>query len=194
MKHSLSKALAIAMQAHAGQVRKGTNIPYISHPMAVCGLAMEYGADEEQAMAALLHDAVEDGGIKYADIIGRELGERVLALVQGCTDGVPDANGVKPEWMPRKLAYLAHLRHAPDDVLMVSGADKLHNARAIVIDLEAIGTEVYDRFTASMDDTLWYYQSLAEIFTERQVPMAAALQREVALMYRLSHKPVASNA
>jgi GTP pyrophosphokinase len=127
-----AQALALAIEAHDGQKRKGTDIPYISHPMAVAAIALEYGADEEQAMAALLHDAVEDGGAPFAHRIRTQFGDRVADIVEGCTDGVPDASGQKEDWKPRKTRYLDHLQHASADVLLVSGADKLHNARAIV--------------------------------------------------------------
>jgi (p)ppGpp synthase/HD superfamily hydrolase len=172
----LNTAMSIASAAHDGQVRKGTNIPYISHPLAVCAIALEYGADEDQAAAALLHDTIEDGGGQYAKVIADALGDRVLALVQGCTDAVPDTDGLKPPWKIRKEAYLQHLRHAADDVLFVSAADKLHNARAIVNDLESIGTEVFQRFSSPMDETLWYYRSLSAIFTEREARMASGFK------------------
>ena len=182
----LSQALAIAIEAHNGQFRKETTIPYIAHPMAVASIALEYGADEDQAMAALLHDAVEDGGAKYAEIIRSKFGDRVADIVNGCTDGVPDNNGIKPPWKQRKESYIAHLKSAPDDVLLVSGSDKLHNARAIVSDLQNIGLRVFDRFSSSKTDTLWYYQSLADIFKARNTPTAKALSESVALMHALS--------
>jgi len=128
----LGQALALAVQAHDGQVRKGTAIPYIAHPMGVASIALEFGATEDQAIAALLHDALEDGGPHYAPLIEAQFGPGVLALVQACTDGVPDASGAKADWGERKRSYLAHLAEAPSEVLLVSGADKLHNARAIV--------------------------------------------------------------
>ena len=114
----LSQALALAIEAHNGQFRKETTIPYIAHPMAVASIALEYGADEDQAMAALLHDAVEDGGAKYAEVIRSKFGDRVADIVNGCTDGVPDNNGIKPPWKQRKESYIAHLKSAPDDVLL----------------------------------------------------------------------------
>lgn len=126
----ISQALALAVEAHDGQKRKGTAIPYIAHPMAVASIALEHGADEEQAMAALLHDAVEDGGPQYAILIRNQFGDRVADIVEGCTDGVRDANGIKEAWKPRKERYLVHLKEASDDVLLVSGSDKLHNAKA----------------------------------------------------------------
>jgi GTP pyrophosphokinase len=182
----LSQALALAIEAHNGQFRKETTIPYIAHPMAVASIALEYGADEDQAMAALLHDAVEDGGAKYAEIIRSKFGDRVADIVNGCTDGVPDNNGIKPPWKQRKESYIAHLKSAPDDVLLVSGSDKLHNARAIVSDLKNIGLRVFDRFSSSKTDTLWYYQSLADIFKTRNTPTAKALSETVAQMHALA--------
>ena len=182
----LSQALALAIEAHNGQFRKETTIPYIAHPMAVASIALEYGADEDQAMAALLHDAVEDGGAKYAEIIRSKFGDRVADIVNGCTDGVPDNNGIKPPWKQRKESYIAHLKSAPDDVLLVSGSDKLHNARAIVSDLQNIGVRVFDRFSSSKEQTLWYYQSLADIFKTRNTPTAKALSETVAQMHALS--------
>ena len=172
----------MAVRAHAGQVRKGTSIPYVAHPMAVASIALEYGADEDQAIAALLHDAVEDGGAEYEQEIREHFGARVADIVMGCTDGVPDATGKKPPWRQRKERYLAHLEMAAKDVLLVSGSDKLHNARAILADLHTVGVSVFDRFTASKEDTIWYYTSLSEIFSRRAVPVAVALSDTVSQM------------
>lgn len=182
----ISEALALAVEAHAKQVRKGTSIPYVAHPMGVASIALEFGADEDQAIAALLHDVLEDGGPQYGPVIKEQFGARVLAIVDGCTDGVPDASGQKGDWGERKRAYLAHLAQAPDDVLLVSGSDKLHNARAIVSDLLKIGPDVFKRFTAGRDGTLWYYRSLTEIFEQRRAPMAALLVAEVRQMEQLA--------
>jgi len=177
-----AQGLELAIRAHNGQVRKGTSIPYIAHPMAVAAIALEHGADEDLAIAALLHDAVEDGGADYEHEIRERFGSRVADLVMGCTDGVPDATGQKPPWKQRKQQYLAHLELVTSDVLLVSGSDKLHNARAILADLHTVGVSVFDRFTASREETLWYYTSLSEIFIRRCVPMAPALADTVALM------------
>jgi (p)ppGpp synthase/HD superfamily hydrolase len=182
----ISEALALAVQAHEKQVRKGTSIPYVAHPMGVASIALEFGADEDQAIAALLHDVLEDGGPKYGPVIKERFGERVLAIVDGCTDGLPDATGKKADWGERKRAYLEHLLQASDDVLIVSGSDKLHNARAIVSDLLEIGPDVFSRFTAGRDGTLWYYRTLAEIFERRGAPMAAMLTAEVVQMEQLA--------
>ena len=181
-----SKAVSVANYAHYDQTRKGTEIPYIAHPLAVASLAIEFGATEDQAIAALLHDAIEDGGAEYKQVILEAFGESILAMVQGCTDGVPDANGEKADWWDRKTAYLAHLEKASDDVLLVSGADKLHNARSIVIDLQEVGPAVFERFKAGMKGTLWYYRSLADVFTKRNSPMTKQLEAAVSQMEKLA--------
>ena len=182
----VAKALALAIKAHDGQYRTKTAIPYIAHPMGVASIALEHGADEDLAMAALLHDAVEDGGAAYAELIRAEFGDRVADIVAGCTDGVPDSAGNKAPWAERKVAYLTHLMSASDDVLLVSGSDKLHNARAIVEDLLKIGEDVFKRFSSSKEQTLWYYESLAQIFASRGSPVAKALTEAVDQMKRLS--------
>lgn len=178
----ISDALALAVRAHEGQTRKGTDIPYVAHPMGVASLALDFGATENQAIAALLHDVLEDGGPHFAKDIREGFGDEVLAIVEGCTDGVPDVNGQKPDWWTRKRAYLAHLESAPAVVLLVSGSDKLHNARAIVSDMLNVGEAVFDRFTAGKDGTLWYYRSLADIFSKRNAPMAKLLDDAVTQM------------
>jgi len=187
----IGRALALAVKAHAGQKRKGTEIPYLAHPMGVASIALDHGADEDQAIAALLHDAVEDGGEHFAEIIREQFGDRVADIVAGCTDGVPDASGVKEAWLPRKERYIAHLRESSDDVLLVSGSDKLHNARAIVEDLLNVGRSVFDRFTATPDQTIWYYETLSEIFTERATPIANSLSETVRRMKQLANEATA---
>ena len=106
---NFSSAVSLAAQAHAGQVRKGSSIPYIAHPLGVASLVLEFGGDEEQAIAGLLHDVIEDGGAQFREPIQRLFGDRVLAMVETCTDGVPDASGKKEPWQERKERYLAHL-------------------------------------------------------------------------------------
>jgi (p)ppGpp synthase/HD superfamily hydrolase len=181
----LSKALSLAIQAHEGDFRKGTSIPYISHPMGVASIILEFGGDEDQAIAGLLHDTIEDGGAKYIPLIEDLFGKRVLSLVEGCTDGIPNAIGEKTDWHERKRKYLLHLKEANDDVLLVSGADKLHNARAIVSDLKTIGQVVFERFRTKKEGTLWYYSSLAEIFQSRKSPLAKDINEAVKLMTNL---------
>lgn len=184
----IARALALAVEAHKDQKRKGTEVPYIAHPMGVASIALDHGADEDQAMAALLHDAVEDGGQQFAKAIREQFGDRVADIVEGGTDGVPDTNGIKEAWLPRKERYIAHLRQASDDVLLVSGSDKLHNARAIVEDLLNIGHAVFDRFTATPEQTIWYYETLSAIFTERGTPIAKPLADTVARMKQLANQ------
>jgi hypothetical protein len=157
------RALAMARDLHAGQVRKGTKIPYISHLMAVSSLVLDDGGNEDEAIAALLHDAVEDqGGKATLGRIRQQFGARVASIVDACsdTDEVP-----KPPWRARKEAYVAHLSDPdlPQGTLRVSLADKLHNARSILFDLRA-GEDVFSRFSASREETLWYYDELAKTF------------------------------
>jgi (p)ppGpp synthase/HD superfamily hydrolase len=181
-----TEALNMAARVHEGQLRKATSIPYITHPVAVAALVARHGGDEDQQIAALLHDVLEDGGPEHAAEIVERFGSRVLAMVEGCTDGTPDASGQKVEWRERKQAYLQHLADATDDTLMVSGCDKLSNALAIVEDLHRIGSKVFERFNAKQEGTLWYYQELARIFRQRGSVVADELGHAVSEMHRLS--------
>ncbi len=171
----LADAAALAFQVHADQLRKGTDIPYVSHLLAVAALVLEHGGDEEQACAALLHDAIEDGGAAWEAVIAGRFGPRVAGIVRACTDADTQP---KPTWRARKEAYLAHLDTAPADVLLVSAADKLHNARAIASDLRMHGQAVFGRFTAGREGTLWYYGALSAVFSRR---LPGALSRELAM-------------
>jgi (p)ppGpp synthase/HD superfamily hydrolase len=155
-------ALAYASRIHRGQRRKGTDIPYISHLLGTAAIALENGADEDQAIAALLHDAVEDqgGAARLADIRAR-FGDRVAEIVDHCTDTDIEP---KPPWRARKEAYIASLVHKPAASLEVSLADKTHNAGAIVADLAVHGGDLWARFTGGRDGSLWYYQSLVTAF------------------------------
>jgi GTP pyrophosphokinase len=156
------EALDYAFNLHNNQVRKGTEIPYISHLLAVAAIVLENGGDEEQAIAALLHDAVEDqGGLPVLETIRSRFGERVAAIVDGCTDAY---DFPKPPWHERKQRYLEHLQRAGSDVTLVSLADKLHNARSILFELRYVGQEIWDRFKGGKQGTLWYYRSLVAVF------------------------------
>ena len=162
------RALVYAHCAHGQQTRKGSEIPYMSHLLGVASIALELGADEDQAVAALLHDAVEDqgGSARLADI-EKVFGPNVAAIVADCTDGELDGDRSDPaNWYPRKEAYLAALKSKPPQSLLVSLADKTHNARSIHDDLTAIGVAVFDRFTGGQTGTLWYYATLADTFSE----------------------------
>lgn len=180
-------ALAYASCLHRTQLRKATAIPYVSHLLAVAAIALENGADEDQAIAALLHDAVEDqGGLAQLETIRVRFGEDVAAMVADCTDSA-DIN--KPEWRPRKEAYVASLLHKPPRSLAVSLADKTHNASAINADLRQHGSEVWDRFTGLKDGTLWYYRALADAFASHAPgPAADRFAREVLEMEELAER------
>ncbi len=159
----LAEALAFAVARHGAQVRKGTAIPYVTHLMAVSALVGEAGGGEDEMIAALLHDVVEDaGGAPVLAEIRERFGGTVADIVEGCTDD--DSGGEKAPWLERKRAYLAHLVTAPLPVLRVSCADKLHNARSIARDLRDHGPAVFKRFRADREGTLWYYRSLARLF------------------------------
>lgn len=174
-------ALVYAARLHGGQGRTGTAVPYVSHLLAVCALVLEDGGDEDEAIAALLHDGPEDAGDNPREVLGeirQRFGERVAGIVEECSDTLERP---KPDWAPRKKAYIAHLGQASPSALRVSLADKLHNARSIAHDLDVVGDEVWTRFNAPREDTLWYYRSLAEVFSRRSSsPMAAELNSIVA--------------
>ena len=168
------QAFGLASEVHAGQVRKGTTIPYLAHLMSVAALVLEHGGDEDTAIAALLHDAVEDGddGAAIERQIRDQFGDRVIGLVLGCSDSVAVPGLARPPWLERRERYLARLAQETDpDVLLVSACDKLHNTRAILADLRAIGPVVWDRFTVSDPDRqVWYYSSLVESYRGRIDP------------------------
>ena len=156
------EALTFATQLHAQQVRKGTAIPYIAHLLAVTSIVLENGGNEDEAIAALLHDAIEDqGGAPTREEIRRRFGNTVVEIVDGCTDAevIP-----KPPWRPRKEAYIAQVRHASASVRLVSAADKLHNARSILADYRVLGEALWRRFAGGREGTLWYYRSLVDAY------------------------------
>jgi hypothetical protein len=172
------RAVAVARELHVAQRRKGTEVPYVAHLLAVASLVLEDGGNEDEAIAAMLHDAVEDqGGPPTLRFIEQQFGRNVARIVDACsdTDVTP-----KPPWRERKEAYIAHLAHADRATLRVSLADKLHNAGAILFDLQVVGDELWSRFAAGRDEVLWYYGALADAFEARDAgPMAAELRRTV---------------
>ena len=178
-------ALFYASQLHRDQLRKGTQIPYVSHLLAVTALVLEHGGTEDEAIAALLHDAVEDqGGSETREVIREQFGEDVAAIVDGCSDAdtLP-----KPPWDERKKAYVAHVRIAPPSVRLVSAADKLHNARAILADYRQLGETLWDRFNGGRDGTLWYYRALADTFRSAESnALSEELDRTVAELERMA--------
>ena len=174
------EALVYATHLHEGTFRKETSIPYVSHLLAVCARVLEDGGTEDEAIAALLHDAVEDaGGRDRLVAIRARFGEAVAAIVAGCSD--TDQNP-KPPWRERKERYIEHLKTDADaSTLRVSLADKLHNARAILRDQRALGEAIWRRFNAPVGEQLWYFESLVAVFRERNAgPMADELAEVVA--------------
>lgn len=163
-------ALTFATRLHARQCRKGSDIPYISHLIGVAGLVLEHGGDRDEAIAALLHDSIEDQGKNHPEganglrrSIREHFGDAVLEIVEACTDADVDP---KPPWRERKEAYIKHVQTASPGARLVSCADKLHNARAIVGDLRVLGDALWGRFKGGRDGTLWYYRNLADIFLQ----------------------------
>jgi GTP pyrophosphokinase len=178
-------ALVYASRLHAGQLRKGTPVPYVAHLLAVAALVLEHGGGEDEAIAALLHDAVEDqGGAATREEIRRRFGEAVVAIVDGCTDAdtVP-----KPPWRKRKEAHVAHVGHAAPAVRLVVAADKLHNARSIIADYRRLGETLWDRFRGGREGTLWYYRALVDALRAAgPTPLVEELERTVGELERMA--------
>jgi (p)ppGpp synthase/HD superfamily hydrolase len=162
------KAVDYAVELHRRQLRKGTSIPYVTHLFAVCSHVLEDGGKEDEAIAALLHDGPEDqGGKPVLEEITSRFGVEVGEMVEALSDAMPAAGQAKAPWRARKEAYLGHLPEATPSVLRISLADKLHNARSILIDLQADGESVWQRFNAGRPDQAWYYGELLSVFEER---------------------------
>ncbi len=187
---SFDRALELAHRYHRTQLRKGTGIPYVAHLLQVAGLVLEAGGTEAQAIAGLLHDAIEDADTvrearEREREIGASFGEDVLRMVRGCTDGDPGEKDELP-WRERKRRYLEHLREADPDTLLVSICDKVHNARAILRDLREAGPSLWDRFNAGKGGSLWYYRALVDAYASHgSIPylddfrqLVAAIERE----------------
>jgi len=184
-------ALQAAAQIHADQPRKQTAIPYLSHLLGTCSIALEYGANEDEAIAALLHDAIEDGlptDASRKTVWG--FGDEVGRIVEACTDSDQHP---KPPWRERKEKYLVRLADEDRSVLLVSASDKLHNARAIVRDLREIGDDLWGRFSATKGDSLWYYRGLVREYRANPAHTTALvdeLDRTVTEMEQLAGRPV----
>jgi len=159
------RAFEFAVEKHRGQTRKASTIPYIAHLMGVTSLVLEFGGDEDLAIAALLHDVVEDcGGKPILVEVRRRFGARVAKIVDGCTDAyeIP-----KPPWRERKENYLRHLKRADAGTRLVSAADKLNNVRSILADYREVGEAIWERFNGGREGTLWYYRTLLEEFERK---------------------------
>ena len=172
------RAFLFAAKKHAGQTRKASTIPYIAHLMGVASLVLEAGGDEDLAIAALLHDVVEDcGGAPMLKVVRRRFGSRVAKVVDGCTDADTDP---KPPWRERKENYIRHLRKADADTQLVSAADKLNNVRSILSDYRQLGESVWSRFNGGREGTLWYYRTLRDEFL-RHKPNRISRELELAV-------------
>ena len=187
-----AEAFQFAAHEHRNQLRKSTTIPYISHLMSVSALVWENGGNEDQAIAGLLHDVIEDANPPSAvprirQEILEKFGQEVLSLVEGCTDGEQDAHGEKAPWKVRKETYLNHLQHEPAELLLVSCCDKLHNARAIYVDLITHGESMFERFTGKKEGTLWYYQQLSKIY-QAKIPNVIAARELASVVDAITSK------
>lgn len=178
----ISAAFALAALVHEKQTRKSTDIPYISHPMAVAAQVSVWGGSEDQFIAALLHDVVEDGGAQYMPVIEKHFGKHVLDLVMACSDAAPQRGQPKGAWIECKEKYIANLRSAADEVLLISAADKWHNLASILADAKQLGEVVFDRFirqdferTDKKKMVLWYYKEIISVYRERKVAAAPEL-------------------
>ncbi|HZZ73284.1 MAG TPA: HD domain-containing protein [Pirellulales bacterium] len=184
MSPRFNQALVFAAELHADQRRKGSATPYIAHLLAVAALVLEYGGNEDEAIAALLHDAVEDqGGAATGEAIRGRFGEDVYQMVAGCSDTeiVP-----KPPWRERKEQHLAHLASASESVRHVVAADKLHNVRALIADYRQAGETLWARFNGGRAGTLWFYRAMADVLRRAgSNPLVAELERAVAELERL---------
>ena len=161
----LQRAFRYAAEKHDGQTRKQTAVPYLSHLMAVASLVLEAGGDEDMAIAALLHDVVEDcGGMPRLCEVRKKFGPRVGKIVEGCTDSFGEP---KPEWVERKKDYLHELKDADAETRLVSASDKLHNVRTILADYRQDGETIWKRFSGKKEGTLWYYRALSDEYQRR---------------------------
>ena len=185
----LQRAFRYAAEKHAGQTRKQSAVPYISHLMAVASLVLEAGGDEDMAIAALLHDVVEDcGGMPRLREVRKQFGSRVAKMVEGCTDSFGEP---KPEWVERKKDYLREVKHAGAETRLVSASDKLHNVRTILADYRQHGEAIWTRFAGKKEGTLWYYRALSDEYRRRS-PNRNTRELEIAvaeLEFAVGKKP-----
>lgn len=172
-----TRALSLAVEWHGAQTRKGVTIPYMPHLMTVSSIVMEHGGKEDEAVAALFHDAIEDApdaaeAAKREALMREEFGSTVAEIVLGCTDGRPNDGGEKAPWAERKESYLKAMRNKPANTLLVAGSDKLHNLTCTVRDLRREGPGTLARFGSSASNLAWYYSEIGQILADRGIPMA----------------------
>jgi (p)ppGpp synthase/HD superfamily hydrolase len=172
------EAFLLASRLHARQRRKGSDTPYVAHLLAVTALVLEHGGTEDEAIAAILHDAVEDqGGQATLEKIRSRFGDEIAATVAGLTD-TDEIH--KPSWRPRKERYIAHLRTAPYSVRLIAAADKLHNARSVLNDYRVLGEAVWDKFTGGREGTLWFYAAVLATLQDAARPEETRLNALIA--------------
>ena len=175
------EALNFSLDLNRNQVRRRSQTPYIAHLLAVAAIVLENGGDEDQTIAALLHDAAEDsGGVKTLLEIRRRFGERVARIVQGCSDSVLNTGQERAAWKTRKSAYIASIKEKSADVVLVCLADKIHNARSVLSNYKMVGNSAWHRFKNDKEGTLWYYRSMVEAFkpTTKGLLAQSALAQE----------------
>ena len=181
-------AFRYAHEVHSAQTRKGTGSPYVSHLMGVASLVLDDGGNEDEAIAALLHDAAEDGGgeATLAEIRA-SFGDAVADIVLGCSDSLVEDPEDKLPWRERKENYLAHLENASASVCLVSAADKLHNVRSIMRDYREHGEEIWERFQGRRDGTLWYYETVTDTLVRRyRTQLTRDLQDDVDALLKMT--------
>ena len=184
------KAMTYATDLHKDQTRKSTDITYICHPFGVASLVLEAGGDEDQAIAALLHDIPEDcGGETRLKEISEMFGSRVEKIVRGCSDSLVEDPEEKAPWKERKEVHINHLNDADMDTLTVTAADKAHNARSIATDLQNQGPSLWDRFNANRDEIIWYYESVYAVLLEKCVSKALLTPLRNAIDVMISNQP-----
>lgn len=187
LSHRFSEALAYTAVLHAEQKRKSSGEPYLAHLLAVAAIVMEHGGTEDEAIAALLHDAAEDqGGEATLAEIGRRFGPSIATIVEGCSDTMESP---KPAWRQRKEAHLAQLRNASPSVLLVTAADKLHNARSILREYRRHGETLWSHFRGGRNGTLWYNREVLGILEQAgRTPLVEEFARTVAEIERLARQ------
>ena len=180
-----TEALTFAAELHAQQKRKTSGVPYIAHLLGVASLVLEYGGNEDEAIAALLHDAIEDqGGAKTRGKIRCRFGENVTAIVDGCTESV---HPLTP-WRARKEAYISNITTASGSVRLVAAADKIYNLRSLTKDYRVLGEQIWQSFHGGKEGTLWYYQALVEAFSQAEItPIVEELIRVTRELEELIH-------
>ena len=183
------KALEYANFHHKDQKRKQTDIPYISHCLAVSSLVLEAGGDEAQAIGGLLHDIAEDCGGEIRLVEIKDLfGSRIEKIVRGCSDSLTESEENKSPWKERKEKHLDKLRNSDEDILIVTGADKTHNAKAIATDLGIIGDDIWKRFNAPKSEIIWYYESVYEVLNNNEISEFLLSQLENSIEFIKSYE------